>query len=112
MTPELSAYVQFQPYSDGWDTSVVRLAPNVTVASRTTVASTVPTMADLTGALPRSARGSRGSRMPSAAGREARPARAPRPTPARVARDAPPRVRARCGARRYAMTAAAAASRQ
>src|ERR1700722_2264205 len=112
MTPELSAYVQFQPYSDGWDTSAVRLAPNVTVASRTTVASTVPRMADRTGARPRSAPGSRASRTPPSAGPGSPAARAARTTADPVARDGTPRARARCGARRYAITAAAAAGRQ
>src|ERR1700735_189627 len=112
MTPELSAYVQFQPYSDGWDTRVVRLAPNVTVASRATVASTVPRMADLTGARPRSAPGSRASRTPSAAGAGSAAAQAARTPPAPGAREGGAGARARCGPRRYAITAAAAAGRQ
>src|SRR5580693_3176060 len=112
MTPELSAYVQFQPYSDGWDTSVVRLAPKVTVATRTTVASTVPRIADLTGALSRSARGSRASRTPSATGGGSPAAQAARTTAEPVARDGTPLARARRGACRYAITVAAATSRQ
>jgi hypothetical protein len=113
--PELSAYVQVHPYSAGCETSVCRLAPNVTVASRTTEASIVPKMADRTGTRPRSAPGSRASRTPSAAAagrpiaQAARTIADPAGAPSLPGR---PRAAARCGARRYAITAATADSTQ
>ena len=66
--PELRSKVQFQPYSAGCETSVVRLDPNVIVAIMTTLASTVPRMAGATVTWSRSAPGPNASRTPSAAG--------------------------------------------
>ena len=65
--PELRSKVQFQPYSAGCETSVVRLDPNVIVAIMTTLASTVPRMAGATVTRSRSVLGPNASRTPSAA---------------------------------------------
>src|ERR1700727_1316408 len=66
--PELRSKVQFQPYSAGCETRVVRLDPNVIVAIMTPLARTVPRMAGATVTRSRSALGPNASRMPSATG--------------------------------------------
>ena len=71
----LRMYVQFHPYSGGFETSVWRLSPKVNVVTTRATANTDPSSAERTGTAARPSPGSSAIRTPTTPGADS-PARA------------------------------------